>query len=138
MSTPKEWGDSIELRAAQRFIDNKGQPPEKPKPPPKAWTYCLGPIDFPGGEYDAREVSFSTHAHYPYDTALIVMDYPDGRVVEHPLMKTEDGRWLEILDGDGEKDEVGQGQDEEEASLGSAGDRGAAEEGPEHLGQHPR
>ncbi len=89
--------DKIELRTAQRFLDNKGVPTEKPKPPAKSWVIHLGPFDFPDEEFDAT-FAIGPPKTWPYDTCAQREWLPSGFELHHWCVQTEDGRWLKLID----------------------------------------
>jgi hypothetical protein len=92
----------LELRAAQRFIDNKGQPQEKPKPPPRIWSQPLGEFHPPDGEIDARLLCPSPPfgGTWPFATMAFRMIHPDNAETDHYCFQVDDGRWLELIDPD--------------------------------------
>jgi hypothetical protein len=91
--------EKIELRAAQRFIDNKGVPQEKPKPPDKSWICCYGPYEMPDVEFDAcLSVSLPNSKTCLPGVYYSVESFVKGSERPRWSAQTEDGRWLELID----------------------------------------
>lgn len=90
--------DKIELRAAQRFLDNNGVPQEKPKPPPRSWLVGYGPFVMPEGELDAKpSIQPPYPKTWPYDTYYLEEYLQSGHIIRRYCVKTEDNRWLELV-----------------------------------------
>lgn len=93
---PKKPTPSDTLTKAEQFLTNYTAPPP-PKPPPKAWDLLLGRSPQIDEECDARECRPPCPPAWPHPDVAWLTTYAEGRWELHCAMRTEDGRWLEIL-----------------------------------------